>query len=263
MPEAVSQGVRIRYDVAGEGEPALLFLPGWCDNRSQFHKLAPLCAQKHRILSPDWRGHGQSEASSTDFGYRELLTDTAAVVEASGAHRVVPVTMAHGGWVGIGLRRRFGPRRIPRLVFLDWIVFDPPLHFLKALSSLQDPEHWKSTRAQLFSLWLLEAGRPITDYVHRTLGDYSFGMWARAGREIAAAYAREGNPLNALAALDPPTPSLHLYALPKDEAYRSAQEAFTQTHPWFQSRRLDGKTHFPPLETPEAVAAAIEEFLAT
>ena len=113
MPEAVSQGVRIRYDVAGEGEPALIFLPGWCDNRSQFHKLAPLCAQSRRILSPDWRSHGQSEASSADFGYRELLADTEAVVLSSGAHRVVPVAMAHGGWVGIGLRRRLGPQRIP------------------------------------------------------------------------------------------------------------------------------------------------------
>lgn len=261
MPEILSGGARIRYDVAGEGEPALLLMPGWCDNRSAFHRLAPLCAQRRRILAPDWRGHGQSEAPSGDFGYRELLTDAAAVIRASGAERVVPVTMAHAGWVGIGLRRRLGPQRIPKLVLLDWIVFEPPLHFLQALSGLQEPEHWKSTRAQLFSLWLLEADRAIADHVHRTMGDYGYGMWARAGREIAAAYARETSPLTALAALDPPTPTLHLFALPKDEAYREAQEEFGKSHPWFRSRRLEGKTHFPPLETPDAVASAIEEFL--
>jgi pimeloyl-ACP methyl ester carboxylesterase len=262
MPETLSQGARIRYDVAGEGGPVLLMLPGWCDNRTQFQKLAPLCAQRRRILSPDWRGHGQSEAPSGDFGYRELLTDTAAVIEASGARQVVPVTMAHAGWVAIGLRRRLGPQRIPKVVFLDWTIFDPPHHLLQALAALQDPEHWKSTRAQLFSLWLLDADRSISDYVHRTMGDYAFGMWARAGREIAAAYARETSPMTALAALEPPTPTLHLHALPKDEAFREAQEAFGKSHPWFRSRRLEGKTHFPALETPEAVAAAIEEFLA-
>ncbi|MGH9368028.1 MAG: alpha/beta fold hydrolase, partial [Thermoanaerobaculia bacterium] len=126
----------------------------------------------------------------------------------------------------------------------------------------QDPEHWKSTRAQLFSLWLEQAPPAIADYVHRTMGDYGFPMWARAGREIGAAYAREGNPLNALSALEPPTLTLHLYALPRDEAFREQQEAFGKSHPWFRSQRLEGRTHFPPLETPEAVSAAIEEFLA-
>jgi len=28
MPEILSGGARIRYDVAGEGEPALLLMPG-------------------------------------------------------------------------------------------------------------------------------------------------------------------------------------------------------------------------------------------
>jgi len=262
MPDIASNGVRIRYDVAGSGEPALLFLPGWCDRRTQFHKLAPLCAQRRRILAADLPGHGDSESPPGDFGYREILAAATAVIEASGAPRVVPVTMAHAGWVAIGLRRRLGAQRVPKLVFLDWIVFEPPAHFLQALAGLQDPERWKSTRAQLFAVWLLEADRAISAHVQRTMGDFSFGMWGRAGREIAAAYARETSPLTALSALEPPTPTLHLYAIPKDEAYREAQEAFGKSHPWYHSRRLEGKTHFPALETPDAVASAIEEFLA-
>jgi pimeloyl-ACP methyl ester carboxylesterase len=261
MPDATSNGLRIGYDVAGSGEPALLLLPGWCDSRTQFQRLVPLCAQKRRVLAADLPGHGSSQAPQGDFGLREVVAAAAAVIEESGARQVVPVAMAHSGWVAIGLRRRLGAARIPKLVLLDWIVLDPPRPFLEALQALQDPEHWKSTRAQLFSLWLADADPSITAHVHRTMGDYSPGMWARAGREIAAAYAREGSPLLALSALDPPTPTLHLYALPKDEAYREAQESFAKGHPWFRARRLDGKTHFPPLETPDTVAAAIEEFL--
>ncbi len=261
MPQAIADGLRLRYDVAGEGEPALLLLPGWCDSRSQFHQLIPVCAQRRRVLAADLPGHGASQAPRGDFGLREVVAAAAAVIEASGARQVVPVTMAHSGWVAIGLRRRFGAARIPKLVLIDWIVLDPPLPFLEALKALQDPEHWKSARAELFSLWLADADPSITAHVRRTMGDYGPGMWARAGREIAEAYAREGSPLRALSALDSPTPTLHLYALPKDEAYREAQESFAKRHPWFHVRRLGGKTHFPPLETPDAVAAAIEEFL--
>ena len=31
VPEALFSGARVRYDVAGSGDPALLLVPGWCD----------------------------------------------------------------------------------------------------------------------------------------------------------------------------------------------------------------------------------------
>lgn len=261
MPEAAFSGLKIRYDVAGGGEPALLLLHGWCDDRTQFHRLLPLLAQKRRVLALDLPGHGRSDAPPGEFGFRELVGAAAAVVEESGARRVVPVAMAHAGWVALGLRRRLGPERVPKLVLLDWIVLEPPRPFLESLQGLQDPERWKSTRAKLFALWNEQADPTISRQVNRTMGDHGFGMWARSAREIAAAYAREGSPLAALTALDPPVPTLHLYALPKDEEFRKAQEDFSKRSPWFTSKRLDGKTHFPPLETPEPVAAAMEPFV--
>lgn len=94
------------------------------------------------------------------------------------------------------------------------------------------------------------------------MGAHDFDMWARAGQEIAAAYARHGSPLRALAALTPPVPALHLYAQPDDPAHRAAQGAFAAAHPWFRPRRLEASSHFPALEVPDRVAAAIEAFLA-
>jgi len=94
------------------------------------------------------------------------------------------------------------------------------------------------------------------------MGSYGFDMWARAGREIAAAYAREGNPLQALAALNPPVPVLHLYAQPDDPGYLQAQHAFAASYPWFHVQKLAAHSHFPMFEVPEAMAQAIEEFVA-
>ena len=48
----------------------------------------------------------------------------------------------------------------------------------------------------------------VADFIRNDMGSYGTEMWARAGREIGAAYAREGNPLKALAALpSPPFPA--------------------------------------------------------
>jgi pimeloyl-ACP methyl ester carboxylesterase len=48
------------YDAAGEGEPALVFLHGWCGDRSFFAPQFDYFSQSHRVVSVDLPGHGES-----------------------------------------------------------------------------------------------------------------------------------------------------------------------------------------------------------
>ena len=93
------------------------------------------------------------------------------------------------------------------------------------------------------------------------MGSYGPDMLARAGREIAAAYARARSPLEELARLEPPPPTLHLYAQPAHPGFLRVQEEFAAAHPWFQVRRLDARSHFPTLEIPVELAAALDPFV--
>ena len=87
-------------------------------------------------------------------------------------------------------------------------------------------------------------------------------MWARAGREIAAAYALHASPLQAFAALSATPPVRHLYAEPKDRAFLAAQQDFARTYPWFTVRRLDAAhTHFPMLDQPADLASDLTGFV--
>lgn len=258
-----ADGVRITYDDLGQGEPALLFLPGWASDHTQMDPTARCSTRQRRALVLGWRGHGRSERPRDDFGFQELVGDALAVVEASGPRRVIPVAQAHAGWVAVDLRRRLGDR-IPKLVLTSWIVLDPPPPFLSALVGMQDPARWQEARDRVFATWLEDVSHPdVVRFVREVMGSYGFDMWARAGREIAAAYAGYGNPLKALASLDPPVPTLHLYGQPPDPTYLAAQEAFAKEHPWFQVRRLETPSHFPTIESPEEVAEAIERFVST
>lgn len=262
MGEAKSDGIRVSYDDKGQGEPALLFLPGWCGSRQVFGQLAARCATRRRVLSVDWRGHGQSETPTHDFGASDLVNDALAVIEASGATNVVPVALSHAGWVALELRRRLG-LRISKLVLLDWIILEAPPPFLEALQSLQDPTQWGQAREQLFSMWLHGLDIPeLTSYVREDMGSYPFDMWRRAGREISAAYAHAASPLKVLAGLNPPVPVLHIYAQPEDPGYLAAQRAFAAEHSWFHVLKLEARSHFPMLEVPDEMASGIERFLA-
>lgn len=261
MPRADSGGLQIDYTERGHGEPALLLLSGWCATREAWGQMNELCARYRRVLALDWRGHGHSEPSLHDFGGKELLDDALAVIEASGAEMVVPVALAHSGWVAIELRRRLGTR-IPGLVLIDWIVLDPPQPFLAALHALQDPQRWRQTRDQLFAAWLHGVDNPaVSEFVLNGMGAFEGDMWTRAGREIAASYERFGNPLAALKALSPPVPTLHIYAQPPDPAYYEAQQTFAARHPWFKVRRIGAHSHFPMLEVPVEMVEAVENFV--
>ncbi|PTU32863.1 alpha/beta fold hydrolase [Stenotrophobium rhamnosiphilum] len=262
MHTTSSGDVSISYEDSGAGETAFLFLPGWCSSRAIFGELASRLAPRHRVLAMDWRGHGDSSSNESDFGAAELLADALAVIAASGAKQIIPVAMSHAGWVAIELRRRLGAR-IPKLVAIDWIVTDAPPPFLGALAAMQDPAQAIQVRDGLFAMWTEGVEHPgVLRFVREDMGTYAASMWSRAGREIAGAYTREGNPLKALAAFVTPPPTLHLYGQPTDPGYLGAQESFAAEHPWFTVHRLDARSHFPAIEVTEQVQKKIEDFVA-
>ncbi len=256
-----SDGIQIAYEDISRYEPTLLFLPGWCEPRTVFQHVSPQCATSHRVTELDWRGHGASGPARGDFGNQELVKDALAVIEATRPEEIVPVCISHAGWVAIELQRRLG-EKVRKIVLLDWIVLDPPPPFAAALQGLQRPGSLEKTRDEMFAAWIDGCdNREVVDHVRSEMGAFPAEMWSRAAREISAAYAAYGNPLAALSALQPHIPVLHLYAQPRDEGYLQAQEAFARQNPWFHVRRVEARSHFPSLENPDEVSAAILEFV--
>jgi pimeloyl-ACP methyl ester carboxylesterase len=261
MRYADAGGVRIAYDDQGpRADAAVVCLPGWAVNRGLFAAIAERLAGRYRVITLDWRGHGDSSRPATDFGHEELAADAMAVIEASGVRRVVPVAQAHGGWVAIELCRRLGAR-VQKIVATSWLVVDPPPPFVAALHGFQDRERWREAREQVFSMWLTGAPQGVVERVRREMGAYGFDMWSRAGRAIIADYARHGNPLRALAEIDPKPEVLHLFSLPRSPEFLAAQDTFSGANPWFSVKRLEGLSHFPTLELPDVTAAEIERFI--
>lgn len=250
----------------GVGEPAALFLPGWCGGREVFDPLVACTARHRRSVSVDWRGHGGSPSSSGDFDADDLLRDALALVDQLGLQRVVPVGLSHAGWLALELRRALGPTRVPGVVLMDWMPLGPPPGFLEALTGLQDAQQWSAVREQLFAMWGAGVDAPAVHAYIASMAEYGADMWRRAGREIARSFATHEAPLAAVAALAAeqgrPCPTLHLYAQPRDEGYLAAQQDFAAGHDWFRVRRLDASSHFPCLEVPGEIAEALDDFIA-
>jgi len=262
MPITTRGPVPLKYSDRGEGDPALLLMPGWCATHTMWQKVEPRLARRHRVLTLDWRGHGRSAPHRNDFGTDGLVEDARAVADGARVSSIVPVASAHAGWVAIELRRVLGDR-VAGIVLVDWIVGPPPTSFLNALGTLQDPDRQGQTVDQMITAWSAGSDDAMLLSFLEDMRGVDGEMWARAGREIDKAYASERSPLDALGRLAPPVPVLHLYAQPGDDAYLEFQQAYARGHPWFAVRRLPAGTHFPQLEMPDAVAALIDGFVDT
>jgi alpha/beta hydrolase fold len=94
MSHTTITSVPVSFDDAGHGEPALVYLPGWCSTRISYAAMVEHTARHRRFIAIDWRGHGISPAPDGDFGWPQMADDVLAVLAACGVDRFVPVANA-------------------------------------------------------------------------------------------------------------------------------------------------------------------------
>ena len=87
MPQVSNDGVKISYDVAGEGRP-LILLHGWVCDRSEWTEPGHTDALRRglRVINVDLRGHGDSDKPHDPSAYRieRMTADVLAVADAEG-----------------------------------------------------------------------------------------------------------------------------------------------------------------------------------
>jgi pimeloyl-ACP methyl ester carboxylesterase len=260
MPQVRSGDAVIDYIDEGLGDPALLLLPEWCGTREAFAPVLERLRARRRVLALDWRGHGASQKPPGDFGEEDLVRDALAVVADSGAQSVVPVALAHAGWVAIDLRRRLG-QLVPGLVVVDWIVSEAPPDFLTTLEDIRSDADRDDAVAALLQHWQAGVTDPALAGLLADMGAAPSEMWDRAAREIEGSYARYGSPLRALSGLEPPPPVLHLVPSEAGAYAIEHQRAYEAEHHWFHAAGLRARSHFPLHEDPQQAADEIERFV--
>ncbi len=92
-------GVKIFYEVFGEGEPTVLLLPTWSIIHSRFWKMqVPYLARHYRVVTFDGRGNGRSDrpAGPGFYAEREFVADALAVLDATETGRAVVAGLSMG-----------------------------------------------------------------------------------------------------------------------------------------------------------------------
>ncbi|MCW2925892.1 MAG: alpha/beta hydrolase fold protein [Thermoleophilia bacterium] len=93
----------LRVHVAELGDPAappLVLLHGWPQHWYCWRLVAPLLARDHRVLMPDLRGFGWTDAPTRGYGKHQLARDVLAALDALDVDRFALVGHDWGSMVG-------------------------------------------------------------------------------------------------------------------------------------------------------------------
>jgi pimeloyl-ACP methyl ester carboxylesterase len=253
MPTMVRDGLKLSYDVRGSGTPALVFVHGWTCDRSVFAAQARHFARRHRVVSLDLRGHGQSDKPQGPYPIAAYAADVAHVIEALELGRVVAVGHSMGGLTVLQLGADH-PDKVAGVVMVDPapLVIPPELRQgVEAVVGAMEAGDQEPRRQFI-------AGHMFLPTSDKTLVDRVVKLMMAAPTHVAA------NAMKGVLAFDGPgvaarctVPVLHLMATPP----LNPPHLMAQWLPSVIQGGTVGAGHFNMMEVPDQVNSMIEGFL--
>ena len=117
MPTADANGIRIHYEVHGEGRPLLLIL-GLGADVSEYTALIDQLAARSRVIAFDNRGAGRSDKPDAPYSIELMAADALGVMDALGVTRAGVLGISLGGRIALALALGH-PERIERLILVS------------------------------------------------------------------------------------------------------------------------------------------------
>jgi pimeloyl-ACP methyl ester carboxylesterase len=131
-------GVRLHYLEAGKGDPIVL-LHGYAETAHMWRPLMQQLAKTNRVIAPDLRGAGSSDAPETGYAKADLAKDIHALAAAL---KLAPIKLV-GHDIGLMVAYAYAaqyPAEVKRLVLMD--AFLPGVGNWKDVWLLRDLWHF-------------------------------------------------------------------------------------------------------------------------
>ena len=249
-----ADGVPIRFEVSGQGSPSLVFVHGWAFDRRLWDDQVRRLSPKHRIITLDLAGHGESGRQRAQWTMAAFGDDVKAVVEAADARQVVLIGHSMGGPVVLEAARQM-PARTTGIVLVD-TLFDVaqqvPPDQIDAMTKRLETDYAGTIR-QFVTEYLFAPDTPAS--VREQVLNHAIAIPA----DVSTAMLRESwvyDPLPALRDIKTPIRAVN------SDKFPTNGEANRRYMPGFEAIILRGTGHYPMLEDPDRFSRALVQALA-
>jgi pimeloyl-ACP methyl ester carboxylesterase/predicted glycosyltransferase len=122
-------GVKIHYEVYGEGGPTLLLMPSWTIIHKRFWKgQIPYLSRHHRVVCYDGPGNGRSDRplDPSAYGQEAQVSYALKVLDAVGADRVVLVALSKAANWALDIAANHSARVLGTVLIGPTVAFPDP-----------------------------------------------------------------------------------------------------------------------------------------
>ena len=257
MRQLERDGVALCYEEAGQGEPPVLLVHGWCCDHTYFAPQFEHFAKRgHRVVAVDLRGHGESDKPHQRYAMQDFANDLAWMCQHLELAKPVVIGHSMGGIVAFDLAARY-PDMTSGVVMLDAAVVLPSAAraaIPSLLEELRDPGYREVLRNYVANSLFIS-----TDAQERKKRILE-RMSSTPQHVVVSAFEglRDYDPTEATGGLAIPA----VYIAADELQPRSDMSRFRELAPQILYGKTVGSGHFCQLEVPEQVNAMIERFLA-
>ena len=248
-----ADGVPIRFEVQGQGEPTLVLVHGWAFDRHLWDSQVPRLSARYRVVTLDLAGHGESGRQRTQWTMAAFGEDVKAVVEAVGAKDIVLVGHSMGGPVVLEAARRM-PDRVKGIVPVDTLLDveerTPPEQVAAMASQLE--ADYKAMATHMSNEYLFAPATPAA-VRERVLGHalaIAPGLSIEMLRQVWAY-----DPVPALSEIKAPIRAVAADKFPTNLA------ANRRHMPGYEATLVPNTGHYPMLEDPGKFGVALDRAL--
>jgi pimeloyl-ACP methyl ester carboxylesterase len=262
-------GVRLHIAEAGEGEPVVL-VHGWPQHWYAWRHLIPRLSERYRVIVPDLRGFGWSEAPGHGYNAAQFADDIAELLDVLEIERTHLVAHDWGGVAGfiLSLER---PERVSRFVamgtahpwlsvrlqdlprFAYQLVIATPvigrLFLQNALEGFLKDRVWDEQTKRIYTAQFDERER-----ADATVALYRSALTAQGGRLLPGTTAGPG-------ALRLTVPTLFLQGSNDPVIKPEMLHGYEEHADDMTLEVLDGVRHFIPEQVPDELAERLLAFL--
>ncbi len=249
-----SDGVKISFESQGKGEPALLFVHGWANNKSLWDDQMKYFSKKYQSVAVDLAGFGASGNNRTDWTMEAFGKDIIAVINKLELKQVVLVGFSMGGPVVIEAANKI-PGQVPGIVLVDNLqnvdMKMPPQMMERIDSVMMDLVNHPTMEKLVAGGFAKKDPEKAYKKALEMLKNTSRIGWKESGDNIFR-WQNERS-IEALSDLQVPVISINSDRIPTNV------EAFKKYVPSFEVKIMPGVGHVVMLEDPETFNVLLEE----
>jgi pimeloyl-ACP methyl ester carboxylesterase len=248
--------VRLAFDDEGTGDPPLVFVPGWCCDRTLFAPQVDHFRRAHRVVALDLRGCGASPVTEDGYDIPSLAADVGALCDDLGLERPVLIGHSLGGMIGLELAAA-RPELVGAVVGVDSGPIDPlpgvRPQFASLAATIEGEDGGDARRAYIEGLFLSHDDAGAQQHTLEVMCAVPASVAAGVLRGVVdwdGVAALRGCRAPVLAILSRPTGS-------------NAPDRLLALKPEIEIGVTVGSGHFNQLVVPEQVNAMIDRFVST